>query len=387
MVFEQLNKRRTSAPCDKEGMGVNLIGPIEFINGLGTSTRGYHESILKAGIPCNVVPWRIGFEHLSRLVIPISQTGPYKVNLVHLNFDLLSQGILRSPQLSKLVNPNNYNICIPYWELSSILPEWHAIIHHFDEIWCASSFVSRAFDAVSTIPVNVIRPSLTFSGKASDRGREGFGLPGHAFVFLYAIDAGGIWGRKNPEAFVNAYVHEFSEEEGALCVVKIGNAELVRSQMSDLIESVAGRKDIIFMCELLNEGDMSALFSLIDCYVSPHRSEGLGLTILEAMAAHKPVIATPYGGVADFITESTAYPIDYRLVEVGPDNPPYPPGYIWAEPEITSIRRQMRHVFSNQSEARTKGNDASQSVRRLFSVETTATAMHARLNQIWESQR
>ena len=387
MVFEQLNKRRTSAPCDKEGMGVNLIGPIEFINGLGTSTRGYHASILEAGIPCNVIPWRIGFEHLSRLDISFRQTGSYKVNLVHLNLDLLSQGVLRSAQLSKLVDSNSYNVCIPYWELSSTLPEWHATIRHFDEIWCASSFVSRAFGAVSTIPVSVIRPSLTFSSKASDRGREGFGLPGNAFVFLYAMDAGGIWGRKNPEAFISAYVDEFSEEEGALCVVKVGNAQLVRPQMSGLIESAAGRMDVIFMDELLNEGDMSALFNSIDCYVSPHRSEGLGLTILEAMAAHKPVIATPYGGVADFVTESTAYPIGYRFVEVGPGNPPYPPGYIWAEPEITSIRRQMRHVFSNRPEAKTKGSEASQHVRRLFSVESTAAAMHAKLNEIWEAQR
>ena len=367
-------------------MGVNLIGPIEFVNGLGTSTRGYHASLLEAGIPCNVVPWRIGFERLSRLDISFGQTGPYRINLVHLNLALLSQGILSSSRLGKLVDANSYNICIPYWELSSTLPEWHATIRHFDEIWCASAFVSRAFDAVSAQPVSVVRPSLTFSSKASVRGREGFGLPGDAFVFLYAMDAGGIWGRKNPEALINAYLDEFSEQEGALCVVKVGNVQLVRAQMDALVESAAGRKDVIFMDELLNASDMSALFDSIDCYVSPHRSEGLGLTILEAMTAHKPVIATPYGGVADFVTESTAYPIDYRLVEVGPDNPPYPPGYIWAEPEIASIRRQMRHVFSNQSEARTKGNDASQSVRRLFSVETTAAAIHARLNQIWEAR-
>lgn len=386
MAFEQFNKRPPLVPGGKEGMGVNLIGPIEFVNGLGTSTRGYHASLLEAGIPCNVVPWRIGFEHLSRLDIAFSQSGPYKINLVHLNLDLLSQGILKSSPLSKLVDSNSYNICIPYWELSSTLPEWHATIRHFDEIWCASSFVSRAFDAVSALPVSVVRPSLTFSGKASDRGREGFGLPGNAFVFLYAMDAGGIWGRKNPEAFISAYLDEFSEEEGALCAVKVGNVQLVRPQMAGLIESAAGRKDVVFMDELLNEGDMSALFNSIDCYVSPHRSEGLGLTILEAMAAHKPVIATPYGGVADFVTESTAYPIDYRFAEVKPGNPPYPPGYIWAEPEIASIRRQMRHVFSSRDEAGTKGGEAARHVKRLFSVESTAAAVHARLNEIWEAR-
>ena len=51
MAFEQFNKRPPLVPGGKEGMGVNLIGPIEFVNGLGTSTRGYHASLLEAGIP------------------------------------------------------------------------------------------------------------------------------------------------------------------------------------------------------------------------------------------------------------------------------------------------------------------------------------------------
>ena len=45
-----------------------------------------------------------------------------------------------------------------------------------------------------------------------------------------------------------------------------------------------------------------------DCYVSLHRSEGFGLTMAEAMACGKPVIATGYSGNLEFMTEDEQLP-------------------------------------------------------------------------------
>jgi len=138
------------------------------------------------------------------------------------------------------------------------------------------------------------------------------------------------------------------------------------------------------MEQILNNADMSALFHQIDCYVSPHRSEGLGLTILEAMAAEKPVIATQYGGVTDFVTEATAFPLKYKLVEVDNDNEPYPSKYIWADPEIESIQKQMRYVFENRVQAQEIAQKASNMVSKLFSIKNTSTAIQEELFRIWK---
>ena len=50
---------------------------------------------------------------------------------------------------------------------------------------------------------------------------------------------------------------------------------------------------------------MQSFTSAIDCLVSPHRSEGFGLAIAEAMLAEKPVIVTGFSGDKDFTAAET----------------------------------------------------------------------------------
>lgn len=366
-------------------LGVNLIGPIEYLNGLGTSCRGYLSSIKSAGIQYSVTKWNYGFEHLNKLNVTYQKDKCHSINLVHLNLDLLSQGYLNSAPLKTLVSQNRYNVCILYWELASVRPEWHHIIQQFDEIWCASSFMARAIDAVSTRPIRIVRPALDFSVNSSLRDRSSFGLPSHAYLFFYAADASSVIGRKNPEALLRAYIQEFSSDEQTCCLLKIGNTELASREMQRLRSIAGDRQDVILMNDLLTSEDLSALYGIIDCYVSPHRAEGLGLTILEAMAAQKPIIATQYGGASDFVTEETAYPLEHRLIEIGSDNQPYPSRYIWAEPEIISIQKNMRHVFQHRQEAIDVGKVSSQYIRSMFSAETTSMILRAELERIWAS--
>ena len=375
---------RAWQPARNQSIGVNFIGPVDNINGLSTSARGYISSLLDTSIPINVIPWKPGFEHLSKIDVNYPSQEIQSINLVHLNLDLLddSEYLDRTP-LKTIINPMRYNVCIIYWELMSIRPEWLSIIHRFDEIWCASSFMARSISAVSAHPVRVVRPALDFKTMPSNRDRQSFGLPSSAYVFFYAADAGGVMGRKNPGAFIDAYVKEFTPEDGACCLIKIHYATAKDEEVKRIVAISKNRPDVIFMNQTLSSADMSALFRQIDCYVSPHRSEGLGLTVLEAMAAEKPVIATQYGGVTDFVTEDTAFLLDYRLIEVGSNNGPYPSKYIWADPKIESIQKQMRYVFENRTQAKELAKKASINVRKLFSIERTSNAIREELDRIW----
>lgn len=367
--------------------GVNLVGPVEFINGVSLSARGYASSLAHADIALNVVPWRIGFERLNRIEVEYPAGTLQPINLIHLNLDLLTAGrLLDRGMLAEMVNEERYNICIPYWELSAVLPEWRDTLNRFDEIWCASTFMSNAFSESFSGPVRVVRPSLEWHPPSGIYSRSDFLLPEDKFIFFYAADIGSVMGRKNHMAVVHAYVQEFGPQEGACCVVKINYANRGSREIQELISLAEQRTDVIFMDKLLEEDRMRALFDQIDCYVSPHRSEGLGLTILEAMSAAKPVIATPYGGVTDFVTPQTAFPIDFHLAQVGEDNFPYPAHYSWAEPSLASLRKQMRHVFQHPDAARETALRGRTLAASLFSLEATADAIRSEILRIWHGK-
>ena len=72
--------------------------------------------------------------------------------------------------------------------------------------------------------------------------------------------------------------------------------------------------------------EMLDLVAACDVYVSLHRSEGLGLSIAEAMAHGKPVIATGWSGNTDFMTPDNSFPVSYELVELTEDVGAYRPG-------------------------------------------------------------
>jgi glycosyltransferase involved in cell wall biosynthesis len=63
------------------------------------------------------------------------------------------------------------------------------------------------------------------------------------------------------------------------------------------------------------QGDIPKYFSASDIFVRPSRSEGFGNSFIEAMAARLPVIASPVGGIPDFIDDKETG------VFCAPDNP------------------------------------------------------------------
>jgi glycosyltransferase involved in cell wall biosynthesis len=336
-----------------------------------------------AGIKLNVVPWRAGFHRLRCVDISFPSTEWQPINLVHLNLDLLTT--LRSLDtlpLVEIASPKRFNVVIPYWELASLLPEWVDVIHRFDEIWCASSFMARSVAAISARPVRVVRPAVERSLVAR-KPRSAFRLPENRFIFFYAADAGSVLGRKNPKLLVDAYVEEFGPDERVICLVKIHYSDPNSLAMQDLLSISARRPDVVLMDGPLDQEDMRNLYELIDCYVSPHRSEGLGLTILEAMNAKKPVIATQYGGVTDFVNGETAVPLEHRLVEIGEGHSPYPPYFIWADPLQSSLRFAMRWVFQNPDNARNVALRGHAHVRNIFSLDRTAGEIRAEIDRIW----
>ncbi|MBV8380744.1 MAG: glycosyltransferase [Paucibacter sp.] len=61
------------------------------------------------------------------------------------------------------------------------------------------------------------------------------------------------------------------------------------------------RDGIVLLSTSLNLGQLQALYSLADAYVSPYRAEGFNLPVLEALGCGTPVIVSGGGATDDFV--------------------------------------------------------------------------------------
>jgi len=126
------------------------------------------------------------------------------------------------------------------------------------------------------------------------------------------------------------------------------------------------------------------LLAASDCYVSLHRSEGLGLPMAEAMYLGKPVIATAYGGNMDFMTLNNSLLVKYKLVELERDYGPYEKRAVWAEPDIKHASELMRWAYENIDEAKAVGERGSEDVKQRMNPLMTSREIRARLEQIYQ---
>ncbi len=122
--------------------------------------------------------------------------------------------------------------------------------------------------------------------------------------------------------------------------------------------------------------EVNDLLSIINVYVSLHRSEGFGLGMAEAMFLGKPVIVTNFSANTDFMHSENSLPVDYHLREVSLDDHKYQqhfqefcePGQLWAEPDITQAATYMRSLYENPEHGLEIGKRATEYMRQEYSV-------------------
>jgi glycosyltransferase involved in cell wall biosynthesis len=137
-----------------------------------------------------------------------------------------------------------------------------------------------------------------------------------------------------------------------------------------------------FLDGYMDRAEVCALVNAATCYVSPHRSEGFGLTILEAMRLGRPVIATAYSGNMDFMTEANSFPLPYQLTELTRDYGPYMRGAHWADPDVDEAARLMRLVVDQPSEAQARASRAQSEIAHDRDPGVTGEAVRKRLEDI-----
>ena len=94
-------------------------------------------------------------------------------------------------------------------------------------------------------------------------------------------------------------------------VAKAGFRGVDHVQWFEHLADRAGVRDRVEFSESVNQDELLGLYSSADIVALPSRNEGWGLSLMEAMACGRPVVATKVGGIPELVRDG----VDGVLVE------------------------------------------------------------------------
>ncbi len=287
-------------------LGVNVAGYLDTESGMGEAARGSIRSLEAAGIPValNNVPSRLRTRDRSYAGAFVTD-NPHPFNLVHLN--ARQHGVVRRRPGPRVLPSSVYDrlLVLGARRASRRLGAFFRV---------RGRGVGR-----QRVPASVVRGSLAGAGRPYARSPSFVrrfqrsadrtsGFPNTPPAFLYMFDVSSQAERKNPFGAIEAFRKAGFARDQAVLVLKFTNAEYDRDAVRRLHEAASGL-NVVMLDGYMDRAEIWALLRAADCYLSPHRSEGFGLTMLEAMCLGKPVIATAYSGNTDFMTAENSFPL------------------------------------------------------------------------------
>ena len=251
---------------------------------------------------------------------------------------------------ARRINPATQHVeAVWAWELEEIPSQMFDVAASGDvrRVHALSRWSARAMAKALPVPVQRFAPYNidVSSGPTGDTGtRHGARVPSR--YVLTTLDAKSSVARKNPEGVLKLWRRVHADHPDHWLVVK--SADLRDLASSTLIDLLDETPRTLLIDEHLGDGEYAALLAGCDVFVSLHRSEGMGLTPIEAGMQGRPVVYTNYGGVTDYL-EERFFPVSYSLVGVGQSDEgekTYDAFARWAEPNLDDAERQLRRALA-----------------------------------------
>lgn len=258
-------------------------------------------------------------------------------------------------------------------------PVWLRLGLEFtDEIWTASRYCAEAFQPVN-IPVFVIPhvvDEVCPDPRAIDTMRRRLGYQ-DGLTYFYAITKP-LDVRKNLAAALRCYARVAQPLRNRM-ILKV-NGGLTQSQVD-----IPG---VVVVHESLHEHELWAIHRLCHVLISAHCSEGWGLTMSEAMAAGRLVVATGYGGNMEFMNESNSLPCAFKLETIHTEDfarrPDYwPSDTQWAYVDEADMEKHLRFADRSWPETLERREQARIDMRQ-YSLTRVAPILEKRLKEIEE---
>ncbi|MGO4608698.1 FkbM family methyltransferase [Variovorax sp. 2RAF20] len=358
--------------------GVNLIGHFCCPSGVRVSAEALVAGMNDLGIQTSLRDLRTDIKDEPNH-FRFQGLEDFDITIIHTQPEPFFENAYARSDLQER-SPRTYRIAYWYWEFDSVPESWIDRSANVDEVWTATEFIAKGLRERLSIPVRTLFPGVRL-GNYTPRDRSYFGIREDTFTFLFNFHMNSVMERKNPLGLIRAFKLAFRVDEPVSLVVKTMFGHHHPAQM-DLLREAAVGANVQIIDEVYDADEILSLTDVCDAYVSLHRSEGLGLTMAEAMLMGKPVIATNYSGNTDFMNESNSLLVPFELVKVGRQLPPYDADLVWAEPSAEHAAALMRRLVDEPEWAREVGARAKASAEETLCVEAAAPKVAQRLAEI-----
>jgi glycosyltransferase involved in cell wall biosynthesis len=340
--------------------GIAIAGELSRASGLGESARLMATAAKRLGLPVWTIDLPPPVDARPEVALAESAMPPPGVPLVlHINAPVLPLALLRLPHA---LTRNRPIIGYWAWEIPQVPPEWRPALACVTEAWVPSLFTAAALEPLLPGRVRIVPPPLAVVPPvASAMDRAAFGLPRDAVVVLVSFNLASSFARKNPFAAIAAFRGAFGDRPDRILVLKISHPDHAPRDFARLAQ-MAQAPNIRLDTRVLPPEDSHALTACADIVLSLHRGEGFGLVMAEAMLLGKPVVATGWSGNTDFMNDSNAALVRYRLVPARDDRSVY--CGLWAEPDVADAANHLR-ALADDPERRRRQGDRAQATTRL----------------------
>jgi glycosyltransferase involved in cell wall biosynthesis len=309
---------RRGPPQRTEGP-IRVVGLFAGTHGIAGAARLTAEALEALGAPVERISVTQGFDRSVRLSAPTSAAAwIFHLNPPELPLALASLGP------SRIVGPR-YGAWA--WELPAPPPGWLGEAAFLDEVWAPSRYTARAF-AGAAAPVRATPHPLVLSTYDAIRPAPRT----HDFQAVALFDFNSSAARKNPEGAISAFARAFGDDPTVRLTLKTQNGASYPDLLAALRAKAPANVEIIDA--VWPYAQVLALIAGADVLLSPHRAEGFGLTLAEAMALGTPVAATGFSGNVDFMDETCGLMIPATLTPVDDPQGVYQEGQAWAEPDL-----------------------------------------------------
>lgn len=219
---------------------------------------------------------------------------PRVVSVHHLATDVIQT--MKVPLFSRIKDIGGETGLLPFIEKISI--------NRADKLITESKYTKGKLESILHVPPSKIEmiylgweeKQINFSQKEKDELRGSYDIDRDKPVLLFVgrIDEE----RKGLHTLLKAFSIASDKINAQLIVVGSGNQSTINKYLPSL-----GLDGKVTLTGFVKEDILQKLYAICDVYVCPSRLEGFGLTILDAMAAGKPVIATRVGAIPEIISK------------------------------------------------------------------------------------